>query len=75
MRYYMPLGTTPDELAGGRPVEPGSFVDLDDDAAQEAHNARLISEGKLVAAPEPEKHEAHPRHTSARRARAEGGDS
>lgn len=60
MTQYRFIGSHPDELEGGRPIEPGEFTgEIDPDAPQ---NARLIEDGLLIegkdntpgAEPEPE---------------------
>jgi hypothetical protein len=45
------VGTHVGDLHDGSPLEPGEFVQLDDDAITDPHNARLISEGLLLEVP------------------------
>jgi hypothetical protein len=41
-----------EDLDDGRVIEPGGYVELDDDATDADHNKRLIEEGQLIEAPE-----------------------
>lgn len=46
---YRNVSDHPEELAGGRTLEPGEFVDLSDEEAKDPYNAALISDGTLVS--------------------------
>jgi hypothetical protein len=45
---YRYVGDVPGELASGQPIEPGEFVNLSDEDAEEAHNQALLADGKLI---------------------------
>lgn len=48
-----------EDLANGRPVEPGQVVDLSSEDVEKPHNQRLIEEGVLLpVASEEERNEA-----------------
>lgn len=55
---YRFVGSHADNLASGRPLEPGEFVDLTEEQAQESYNAHLLDEGLLISV-EPDKREAN----------------
>lgn len=46
--YKVPLHSTLQELASGRPVAPGEVVKLTVKEVEEPHNAFLIENGNLV---------------------------
>jgi hypothetical protein len=46
--FYSPLDASERILANGRPLAPQEFVKLSDEEMKDPHNARLISEGKLL---------------------------
>jgi hypothetical protein len=47
-QFVAPIDQSERVLADGRVLVPGEPVDLDDDAQQDPHNARLIEEGQLL---------------------------
>jgi hypothetical protein len=49
-RWFRCVGEHAEDLTGGRLLAPGDFVQLNDEALADEHNARLIYESKLVAA-------------------------
>lgn len=53
MRFYVPLGQPPGDLDGGRLMEPGKYVELTADEQKRPHNQRLITERRLIQAPQP----------------------
>lgn len=58
MKEYRFVGSHPDELDGGRPIEPGEFVgpiEINDDPDSEGYtpkNLHLLEDGNLIEVPE-----------------------
>lgn len=46
--HYRFVGTHVDDLADGRILEPGQFIDLTDEEATDPHNALRIEAGLLI---------------------------
>jgi hypothetical protein len=47
-KRYRFVGSHADQLASGRPIAPGEFVDLTAEEAKDPYNAMLIADGNLV---------------------------
>lgn len=56
MTRFKYVRLAPDELASGRPLAFGDYVDLT--AREVAHNRRLIEAGALIPAPRPRRRRA-----------------
>lgn len=52
-KQYRFVGDHADNLASGRPIEPGEFVDLTDAEVRDPFNEALITDGALIGT-EPE---------------------
>jgi len=52
MTRYRFIGSHPESLASGRPIEPGEFVDLEDDDLEDPHNKMLLDDGHLITVEE-----------------------
>lgn len=52
---YRYVGRHVDDLADGRPLEPGGYVDLAKDDLDAAHTTRLIADGLLISADQKKK--------------------
>lgn len=48
MAKYRFVGNHADQLADGRPVAPGEFVNLSDEEMEDPHNAMLATDGHLI---------------------------
>jgi hypothetical protein len=64
------VGTHVQDLADGRMLAIGEFVELDDEDLKDPHNARLIEEGLLVPS-----EQAEAKKTTAHTAKKTEGDS
>lgn len=47
-KQYRFVGEHADNLASGRPIEPGEFVDLTDDDVRDPFNEAMIADGLLI---------------------------
>lgn len=47
-KSYRYIGEHAENLASGRPLEPGEFVDLTDEQLGESYNTHLLNEGLLI---------------------------
>jgi hypothetical protein len=54
---YRYIGTRADQLANGRPVGPGDFVELTDEDLREPHNEMLAADGKLIGVEDDTEHQ------------------
>ena len=50
--WYRYVGEVPGELATGRPIEPGEYVELSGDEVNDVFNAEMIYDGRLIEAEE-----------------------
>lgn len=51
-KYKLPLGSVPQELTGGKLVEPGQTVNLSSKDLEDDHNKLLVESGVLISADE-----------------------
>lgn len=58
-RRYRFVGDHADQLANGRPVEPGEFVELTDDDIRESYNEMLVADGNLIGVESDAEHQAN----------------
>ncbi len=76
MGKYRFIGSHADSLDSGQPIEPGQFVELDDDEIRLPHNEALAADGFLIGVEEEAEHEQKlaSRRSSTRERKATEGE-
>ena len=57
MGKFRYVGSRADQLANGRPIGPGDFVELTDEEIRDPHNETLVAEGKLIGVEDDAEHQ------------------